>query len=155
MNEHIVATAVYAYDIHNVTESRIAFRQETPITSTSYRCGPYLYQDSNNFNQCNEPAHRSGKSSVGVEAIGAILGFTWEELSRDNFNYILPVQEIGDVAMPQGRLITFPNTMEHRSEPFELLDPTIPGHHRCVTLLLADPHYGVCSTRNVPPQQDD
>lgn len=43
--------------------------------------------------------------------------------------------------------------MEHRIEPFELVDPSIPGHYRSVVLYLVDPHYRVCSTRNVLPQQ--
>ena len=43
--------------------------------------------------------------------------------------------------------------MEHRVEPFELADPNLPGYHRSVVLYLVDPHYRVCSTRNVLPQQ--
>ena len=57
--------------------------------------------------------------------------------------------------MPPGRLLTFPNTMERRMEPFQLSDPNLPGHCRSVVLYLVDPHYRVCSTRNVPPQQHD
>ncbi|EHK18986.1 uncharacterized protein TRIVIDRAFT_204382 [Trichoderma virens Gv29-8] len=154
MNEHIVAAAVYAYDVHNVTESRIAFRQETSLNSNFYQYGPDLQEQKDN-NMWNRPAKRWSTSSVEVGAIGEIFGFTWEELSRDIPDYILPFQEIGRVTMPQGRLIAFPNTMEYRREPFELLDPAVPGHHRWVTLLLVDPNYRICSTRNVPPQQQD
>lgn len=63
------------------------------------------------------------------------------------------VQEIGSVATPEGRIIAFPNTLQHRVEPFELVDKTVPGHRRFVVLWLVDPHYRVLSTRNVPPQQ--
>jgi len=39
--------------------------------------------------------------------------------------------------------------------PFELADKTQPGHRRFLVLWLVDPHYRVCSTRNVPPQRHD
>lgn len=55
---------------------------------------------------------------------------------------------------PQGRLLTFPNTLQHRVEPFELADKSRPGHRRFLALWLVDPHYRICSTRNVPPQQE-
>jgi hypothetical protein len=154
MNEHIVAAAVYAYDVQNISESRIAFRQETPMNPGFYQYGPE-FQQQKDSNMWNLPAKRWGRSSGELEALGEIFGFTWDQLLRDTLDYILPFQEIGRVTMPQGRLIAFPNTMEHRREPFELLDPTVPGHHRCVTLLLVDPNYRICSTRNVPPQQQD
>ncbi|KAL6803322.1 hypothetical protein GGI42DRAFT_324279 [Trichoderma sp. SZMC 28013] len=40
--------------------------------------------------------------------------------------------------------------MKYRRELFELLDSTVPGHHRYVTLLLVDPNSRICSTRNAP-----
>lgn len=55
---------------------------------------------------------------------------------------------------PQGRLLTFPNTLQHKVEPFELVDKSRPGHRRFLALWLVDPQYRVCSTRNVPPQQE-
>lgn len=154
MNEHIVAAAVYAYDVHNVSESRITFRQETDMAANFYQYGPDINQQRDG-NVWNQPAKRYGRSSVEVSAIGEIFGFTWDQLSRDIIDDTLPLQEIGRLTMPQGRLIAFPNTMEHRREPFELLDPTVSGHHRYVTLLLVDPNYRICSTSNVPPQQQD
>ena len=45
--------------------------------------------------------------------------------------------------------------MEHRIEPFELVDPIISEYHCSVVLYLVDPHCRICSTRNVPPQQHD
>ncbi|CAK7275555.1 hypothetical protein SEPCBS57363_006755 [Sporothrix epigloea] len=64
-------------------------------------------------------------------------------------------QHIGSVATPQGQLVAFSNVLEHRIEPFRLVDETEPGRCRWLTLYLVDPHYRVCSTRNVPPQQHD
>ncbi|KAA8893383.1 hypothetical protein FN846DRAFT_788030 [Sphaerosporella brunnea] len=65
------------------------------------------------------------------------------------------VQEIGDVVALPGRLVTFPNFLQHRVKPFQLADPTRPGHRKIVALFLVDPHLRVISTSNVPPQQHD
>lgn len=65
-----------------------------------------------------------------------------------------PFQNLGSVTTPQGRLLAFPNTLQHKVEPFELVDKTKPGHRRFLVLWLVDPHYRICSTRNVPPQQE-
>jgi hypothetical protein len=37
--------------------------------------------------------------------------------------------------------------------PFQLADPTKPGHRRFIALWLVDPHVRIVSTANVPPQQ--
>ena len=37
----------------------------------------------------------------------------------------------------------------------ELLDQTKPGRRRFLRLHLVDPHYRLCSTRNVPPQSHE
>ncbi len=71
-----------------------------------------------------------------------------------------PEQDIAAIrqamaARPQGRLVAFPNVLETRINPFRLADRTKPGRFRWLTLYLVDPHYRVCSTRNVPPQQHD
>jgi len=65
-----------------------------------------------------------------------------------------PFQDLGSVSTPQGRLLAFPNTLQHKVEGFELIDKTRPGHRRFLVLWLVDPHYRICSTRNVPPQQE-
>ena len=63
------------------------------------------------------------------------------------------IQEIGSMATPANRFLVFPNTRQHKVEPFSLVDPTKPGHRRFLVLWLVDPHYRICSTANVPPQQ--
>ncbi|KAF2802130.1 uncharacterized protein BDZ99DRAFT_402040, partial [Mytilinidion resinicola] len=54
-----------------------------------------------------------------------------------------------------GRLIAFPNTLQHCVQPFALEDKTRPGHRRFLVLWLVDPYYRVMSTRNVSPQRHD
>jgi hypothetical protein len=65
------------------------------------------------------------------------------------------VQEIGSVACTEGRLLTFPNILQHRVTPFSLADPTKPGHRKILALFLVDPAIRIISTANVPPQQRD
>lgn len=67
----------------------------------------------------------------------------------------LAIQRIGKVELRTGRLVTFPNVMESRLSACHLLDHTREGHIRFVSLYLVDPHYRICSTRNVPAQQHD
>lgn len=65
------------------------------------------------------------------------------------------VQEVGSVACTEGRLLTFPNILQHRVSPFKLDDPTKPGHRKILALFLVDPNIRVISTANVPPQRLD
>lgn len=155
MNEHIVAVAVYVYDAENVSESQIAFRQQTQLPAEEDFAPLWRPPKGRNPSQYCSPTADVGKDHHGIDVFAEILGFKGWDFCSDNFYPPLPVQELGRVALPQGRLVTFPNVLESRRGPFELLDPTKPGHHRCVTLMLVDPNYRVCSTRNVPPQPHD
>ncbi|KAM5469176.1 hypothetical protein MauCBS54593_004528 [Microsporum audouinii] len=65
------------------------------------------------------------------------------------------VQEIGSVLCKEGRLVTFPNKLQHRVRPFELEDPTKPGHRKILALFLVDPNLRIISTANVPVQRAD
>jgi Protein of unknown function (DUF4246) len=65
------------------------------------------------------------------------------------------VQEVGGVETREGRLLTFPNILQHRVKPFELLDKTKPGHRKILALFLVDPNVPVLSTAHVTPQQSD
>ncbi|KAH6647126.1 hypothetical protein BKA67DRAFT_695577 [Truncatella angustata] len=127
LNEHIAATAIYYYDVDNVKESRISFRAEADLDSVEMS-----YQQ-------NE--HEPLAAIFGVESLEL-----WDEPA---------IQNMGSVTTPQGRLLAFPNTLQHKVEPFELVDKTKPGHRRFLVLWLVDPHYRICSTRNAPPQQHE
>ncbi|KAK7966271.1 uncharacterized protein PG986_000548 [Apiospora aurea] len=62
------------------------------------------------------------------------------------------VKELGRVLTRTGRLLTFPNVLQHKVSGFELADPTNPGHRKILAMFLVDPHIPVLSTANVPPQ---
>jgi hypothetical protein len=63
------------------------------------------------------------------------------------------VQTIGQVLTQEGRLLAFPNVLQHQVQPFKLQDPTKPGHRKILALFLIDPFQRIISTANVPPQQ--
>ena len=65
------------------------------------------------------------------------------------------VQDIGGVDTCEGRLLTFPNVLQHRVGSFKLIDPTQPGHRKIVALFLVDPNIKVISTAHVPCQRMD
>jgi hypothetical protein len=65
------------------------------------------------------------------------------------------VQTIGHVETSEGRLLSFPNILQHRVSSFKLADPTKPGHRKIVALFLVDPNIKVTSTAYVPCQQQE
>jgi len=65
------------------------------------------------------------------------------------------IQELGRVLTKEGRLLVFPNVLQHRVQSFRLADPTRPGHRKILALFLVDPHTRIPSTANIPPQQQD
>ncbi|OJD23982.1 hypothetical protein ACJ73_04661 [Blastomyces percursus] len=54
-----------------------------------------------------------------------------------------------------GRLLTFPNVLQHRVSPFHLEDASKPGHKKILALFLVDPNIRVISSANVPCQRRD
>ncbi|KAI0410008.1 hypothetical protein F4802DRAFT_543020 [Xylaria palmicola] len=128
MNEHICATALYYLDSENVTTSSLSFRMQTDV---------YLNDDE--------------QFQVGQDAYSWLERAHGTKLGADGSC----LQSYGNVETPQGRLLAFPNVFQHRVSPFQLADPTKPGHRRFVALWLVDPHLRVVSTANVPPQQAD
>lgn len=125
LNEHIVATSIYYFDTENITDSRIRFRQEAQL------------------------------DMMDIEYDASNHGPVEDVYSVRNLHDCSGVQVIGSVVTKQGRLLVFPNTLQHCVEPFGLKDKTKKGHRRFLVVWLVDPHYRVLSTRNVPPQQAD
>ena len=130
-NEHIVATALYYYDSKNITESRLAFRQAPDESEFEYKTEWH-----------KDFFYEQGEDTF----LPAVFGLV---------NFESTVQEIGSVVCREGRLLTFPNTLQHCVSPFELEDKTKPGHRKILALFLVDPHLKIISTKNVPPQQKD
>ena len=127
LNEHICASALYYYDSENITDSYLAFRERI------------------NGNEL-EIGEDRGYQPDEYEHVQQLLG-----VEHDFPN----LQELGRIRTKEGRLITFPNVLHHRVEPFELRDKTKPGHRKILALFLVDPYIRIPSTANVPPQQAD
>ena len=61
-------------------------------------------------------------------------------------------QPIGRIRCDEGRLVAFPNTMQHRVAPFKATDPSKPAHRKILAFFLVDPAVPVMSTNEVPYQ---
>ncbi|KAM6491139.1 Protein of unknown function (DUF4246) domain containing protein [Amanita muscaria] len=130
LNEHICASALLYYSSDNITPSRLAFRHMAK--SGEYR-DP---RDADSINYM-QGYHRWLEDVFGCQDQGPAI------------------QDIGDVLTKEGRLITFPNILQHQVQPFELADPTKPGHRKILALFLVDPSVNIVSTANVPCQRKD
>jgi hypothetical protein len=82
----------------------------------------------------------------------AVYGFGDDVRGSGNTNV---TQDLGGVVCQEGRLLTFPNTVQNRVSPFSLADRSKPGHRKILALFLVDPHRRVISSANVPPQRED
>ncbi|CAB9524767.1 Conserved hypothetical protein [Seminavis robusta] len=65
----------------------------------------------------------------------------------------LMVQEIGTCSTPAGRILAWPNTLQHCVGPVDLVDPDQSGKRTICCLFLVDPTLRIRSTATVPPQQ--
>lgn len=124
-NERIVATSLYYYSCSNITSSTLSFRQRF---DTEEEFVELFYP---------QEAHDWIEPVFGCEQDGP------------------GVQDVGSVETREGRLLTFPNVLQHRVGPFKLADPTKPGCRKIVALFLVDPNVKVISTAHVPCQRQD
>ena len=86
------------------------------------------------------------------EFLQAVFGFG-EEV--DGWNETNVTQNLGSVSTCEGRLLTFPNILQHCVSPFSLADRSRPGHRKILALFLVDPNIRIISSANVPPQRED
>lgn len=128
LNEHIVASAVCYYDVDNIESPCLSFQQEAHIEDGEFNI----------------------KEAWAIE----------REWDIPPYNYVRnesppdALQELGSIPIPcSGRFIAWSNTLRYKLGSFGLKNPSRAGHLRYITLWLVDPHYRICSTRNVPPQQ--
>lgn len=128
-NERICASAIYYYDSENITESNVAFRQRA---------------DQELINETI--VYEEGRHEFLYE----VFGFS-PEVDATGDTQI--TQDLGSVVCREGRLLTYPNTLQDRVSPFSLADPSKPGHHKILALFLVDPDRRIFSSANVPPQQ--
>lgn len=131
MNEHIVASAIYYYDNHNITDSYLSFRTKVDPDGLDER-----------------DVKQDGIKSEQVDFDGISRAF-----GIDNYDSF--IQDVGSILTREDRLIVFPNGFQHCVGEFKLADPTQPGHRKILALFLVAPDTPILSTSNVPPQQRD
>ncbi|CAG8888095.1 unnamed protein product [Penicillium egyptiacum] len=128
LNEHIVSTATCYFDMHNIKNAKVSFQQETKIDSYDFNIAEFLAMD-RLFDVPEWPYDSDDPCSPdALQTMGSI------PISRN------------------GQFLAWPNTLQSKAEPFSLAEPLRPGYLRFATLWLVDPHYRICSTQNVPPQ---
>ncbi|KAI5804590.1 hypothetical protein EDC01DRAFT_610830 [Geopyxis carbonaria] len=145
LNEHICASAIYYLENTNITPSTLEFRQES------------------NVETANEIAYEQNKEPSVVATYGSMENVDHRELCRESWLFSIfgrqhgdsGLQPVGGVNIVQNRLVTFPNTLQHRVAPFSLEDRTIPGCRKMLALFLVDPHIRIASTAHVMPQQHE
>ncbi|TMW62013.1 hypothetical protein Poli38472_009506 [Pythium oligandrum] len=64
-------------------------------------------------------------------------------------------QDLGTISALEDRCLVYPNTLQHRMEPFELADTTKAGVLKVLTFYVVDPTESIASTAVIPPQQEE
>ncbi|TMW69410.1 hypothetical protein Poli38472_001566 [Pythium oligandrum] len=67
----------------------------------------------------------------------------------------LLMQSLGAATAVEDRCLVFPNTLQHKVEPFELADKSKPGVRKILAFFLVDPNKKIQSTSVIPPQQKE
>ncbi|KAJ2644200.1 hypothetical protein GGF44_000756 [Coemansia sp. RSA 1694] len=126
-NERIIATGIFFYDVANVSQRSLQFREA-------------LYAWDVGLDQPDvELVHKA----YGIELNGPI-----EEGHAIS-------QELGPVEIKNGRCVVFPSILQHKMPELKLADRTKPGHCKVLTFYFVDPSTRIPSTEIVPPQQKD
>lgn len=135
LNDHIVATALYYYDMENIGKSFLSFAHV--FDSDVLTLQPPL----------EYPTTPDELPPQAIEDYESTR--RWYGLKPNRF------QILGSVAIRPGRLLAFPTVFQHMLGPFKLRDITQPGHLKVLAMYLVDPNIRVLSTDVVPPQQRD
>ncbi|KAJ2579629.1 hypothetical protein GGH95_003006, partial [Coemansia sp. RSA 1836] len=126
-NERIIATGIFFYDVANVSQRSLQFREA--LCSWDFRVEQF-----------------------DIYSVVKVYGI---ELSRPADEGNLISQEIGDVDIKNGRCVVFPSILQHMMPELKLADRTKPGHCKMLTFYFVDPSTRIPSTEIVPPQQQE
>lgn len=119
-------------------------------------CATALYYYSSNNISDSHLSFRERVSEIDLQELPYEQGqWEWIEEEFGFMNDVPFIQHLGRVDTKEGRLLTFPNVLQHRIEPFELEDKQRSGHRKVLALFLVDPNVRIPSTSIVPPQQKE
>ncbi|KAJ2490269.1 hypothetical protein IWW37_003301 [Coemansia sp. RSA 2050] len=125
-NERIIATGIFFYDVANIADSSLRFREA--ISGLKY-----------------------GVMLRDADAICMLYGIDKESRSR---GMRIP-QEVDSVDIKDGLCLAFPNTYQFQMPGLGLKDATKAGHCKMLMFYLVEPTVRIPSTEIVPPQQKD
>ncbi|KAI6082372.1 hypothetical protein F4821DRAFT_263977 [Hypoxylon rubiginosum] len=134
LNDRVVATALYYYDMDNISESILSFAQVFDSSGLALQ---------SSLAHVIHPDASTMLAEEDTESMSRWYGMEAETR----------FQTIGEVLMRPGRLLAFPNVFQYHPGPLQLEDKTRPGHLKLLAMYLVDPHIRVLSTGCVPPQQ--
>ena len=126
-NERICATAYYVYSTRNLSS------KDPPTLSFRCRINP----EEGEFADGEITPPPYAPEYYGVEDGDPLI------------------QQLGSVALREGRLVVFPNTFQVKLESFRSADESQPGFCRIAMLHLLDPNRRNMSTKLVPCQRRD
>ncbi|KAJ2499302.1 hypothetical protein IWW47_003372, partial [Coemansia sp. RSA 2052] len=126
-NERIIATGVFFYDVTNVSQGSLQFREAL----------------------CSWEDEREKPE---IELVHKAYGITLDDMRR---SWHRISQELGPVEIKNGQCVVFPNILQHKIPELELADKGKPGHCKMLTFYFVDPSTRIPSTEIVPPQQQE
>ncbi|KAJ1671765.1 hypothetical protein GGF38_000553 [Coemansia sp. RSA 25] len=126
-NERIIATGVFFYDVANVSQRILQFREA--LCSWDFKT-----------------------EQLDIELVHKAYGMTLDRMGR---RWHRISQELGTVEIKNGRCVVFPSILQHKMPELELVDRTNPGHCKMLTFYFVDPSTHIPSTEIVPPQQQE
>ncbi|KAJ2452443.1 hypothetical protein GGF42_004031 [Coemansia sp. RSA 2424] len=126
-NERIIATGVFFYDVVNISQRSLQFREAL----------------------CSWGRE---EHQPEIELLPKAYGITLDDIMSGDR---LISQELGPVDIKNGRCVVFPNILQHKIPELELVDKTKPGHCKILTFYFVDPATRIPSTEIVPPQQQE
>ncbi|SPO04465.1 uncharacterized protein DNG_07150 [Cephalotrichum gorgonifer] len=141
LNERIVASSVYFFDMENVKadSASMSFRVQARLTSTCHA----------------RPGSEDRKSLVSLFAIDGLVSVEYPPTPTFSLTTTRFWRSFLTMT-PLTRTTESPiSKSSYRMGPVELRDPLKPGHVRFLTLCLADPNYRLVSTKRVVPQRLD
>jgi hypothetical protein len=117
--ENIIGTAIYYYDMNNVTDSYLNFRS--------------VIDEEPDYEQCQ---YYSVEQHYGLSDV--------ENQDMTETDVIL-----GKIKTKKDMLLIFPNFLQHKVEEFELIDKTLNGNRSILVFFLIDPRQKIISTADI------
>ncbi|KAL4755924.1 uncharacterized protein BDW70DRAFT_164986 [Aspergillus foveolatus] len=111
-NERIVVNAVYAFDMVNMAEPQISFRQRC------VKSGPTWVYD--RISAIDSDADPDKPDDIYMKNALWDLKYMGRLFGVEDIQYSPGWQQPGEVTMPAGRLISFPNAFQRRMGPVQL-----------------------------------